>query len=78
MCSAASPALSAVFHHLRIQRIGLDFPPVIIGAPPALAIWLAANMLLQAIGRGLGSLAIEAAAGRDQSGSSESDIKGSF
>ena len=66
------PKLAAVLDHIRIQRIGLDLPPVVIGAASALAIRLAANSLLEAVRRELeDSLAIGTAAGRDQCGSSE-------
>lgn len=67
-----SPLLAAVPDALCIHRIGLDLPPVVIGTTAPLALRLAANALLESVRRRLkGSLAIGAAAGRNQCGSSE-------
>jgi hypothetical protein len=66
------PLSSAVANHLRVQRISSDLLPVVIGAAAPLAFRLAANPLLKSVRRRLKSaLAIGAAAGRDQGGSSE-------
>jgi len=66
------PLSPTVANHLRIQRIGSDLLPVVVGAAATLAFRLAANTLLKSVRRGLeNALAIGAPAGRDQCGSSE-------
>src|SRR4051812_1732524 len=44
-----APLPLAVQHHLRIHRIGLNLAPVVIGPAMPLALWLAANPLLESI-----------------------------
>jgi hypothetical protein len=59
------PFLLAIANALRILRIVLDLLPVIISAPMALAIWLAADYLLRSVRRWRKELlAVTAAAGR--------------
>jgi hypothetical protein len=66
------PLLPAVTDHLRVQRISSDLLPMVFGASTALAFRLAANTLLKAVwGRLKSTLAIGAAAGRDQCDSSK-------
>src|ERR1700688_2123342 len=43
------PLCPAVLDHLRIHRIGLNFPPVVVGPAMPLALGLAANALLKSI-----------------------------
>jgi len=67
-----SPLFPAVLDYLRVQGIGSDLLPVVVGSAAALALRLAANALLDPVWRGLESvLTIRAAAGWDQGGSSE-------
>jgi hypothetical protein len=66
------PLLPAVDDHLGIHRVGLNLLPVVISAATTLALRLAANALLESVrGRVKASLAIWAAMGRRQCGSSE-------
>jgi hypothetical protein len=44
-----APLLAAVQHHLGIDRVGLNLAPVVIGPAMPLALWLAANALLESI-----------------------------
>ena len=66
------PLLPAVDDHLGIHRVGLNLVPVVIGAAASLALRLAAYALLESVRRGVkASLAVWAAMGRRQCGSSE-------
>ena len=44
-----APLLPAVQYHLGIHRVGLNLAPVVIGPAMPLALWLAANALLESI-----------------------------
>src|SRR5579884_1408574 len=66
------PPSPAVADHLRVQRISPDLLPMVFGAAAPLALRLAVNTLLKSVWRrSEKALAIWAAAGRDQCGSSE-------
>jgi len=66
------PLLPAIEDHLGIHPVGLNLVPVVVGAAMPLALRLAANTLLKSTRGGVkASLAIRAAAGRWQCGSSE-------
>jgi len=66
------PLLLAVDDNLGVNRVGLNLLPVVIGATTPLALRLAANALLESVRRGVkASLAVWAAMGRRQCGSSE-------
>jgi hypothetical protein len=66
------PLLPAIDDHVGIHRVGFHLLPVVIGAATPLALRLAANALLESVrGRVKASLAIWAAMGRRQCGSSE-------
>ena len=67
-----APLPLAVQHHLGIHRVSLNLAPVVIGPAMTLALWLAANALLESI-RGWveASLAVRTAAGFGQCVSSE-------
>jgi hypothetical protein len=66
------PLLPAVDDHLRVHRAGFNLLPVVIGAATPLALRVAANALLESVrGRVEASLAVWAAMGRLQCGSSE-------
>jgi hypothetical protein len=68
-----APLLAAVQYHLGIHRVGLNLAPVVIGPAMPLALWLAANALLESIrGWMKASLAVRTAAGLGQCVSSES------
>ena len=61
------PLRPAVSDHLRIHRIGLNLPPVVVGPTMPLALRLAANALLEPIrGWMKASLAVRTAAGLGQ------------
>jgi hypothetical protein len=65
--------------HLRIDRIGLNLPPVVIGPAAPLALRLAADALLESIrGWMKASLAVGTAAGLGQYVSSEIERDSSF
>lgn len=67
-----SPFFPAVLDHLRVQQVGSDLLPVVVGTTAPLALRLAANALLESIRRWLeNELAIGAAAARNQCGSSK-------
>ena len=67
-----APLPLAVQHHLRIHRVGLNLAPVVIGPAMPLALWLAANPLLESVrGWMKASLAVRTAAGLGQYVSSE-------
>ena len=66
------PLLPAVLDHLRIHRVGLNLPPVVIGPAMPLAFRLAANPPLKSIGGWLKtSLTVRTAACLGQCVSSE-------
>ena len=66
------PLLPAVLDHLRVQGVGPDLLPMVFGAATPLALRLAADTLLKAVrGRLKSALTIRAAAGLEQSDSSE-------
>ena len=44
-----APLLAAVQYHLGIDRVGLNLAPVVIGPAMPLALWLAANALLESV-----------------------------
>jgi hypothetical protein len=44
-----APLLPAVQYHLGIHRVGLNLAPVVIGPAMPLALWLAANALLESV-----------------------------
>jgi hypothetical protein len=70
------PLLPAVTDYLRIQRISPDLLSMVVDAAAPLAFRLAANTLLKSVRRRLKStLAIGAATGRDQCGSSAAHAK---
>jgi hypothetical protein len=74
-----APLLPAVLDHLRIHRVGLNLPPVVIGPAMPLALRLAANALLKAIrGWMKTSLAVRTAAGLGQCVSSEIERESNF
>jgi hypothetical protein len=74
-----APLLPAVQHYLGIHRISLNLAPVVIGAAMPLALWLAANALLESIrGRMKTSLAERTAAGLGQGVSSEIERDSNF
>jgi hypothetical protein len=65
--------------HLRIDQIGLNLPPVVIGPAMPLALRLAADALLKSIrGWMKASLAVGTAAGLGQRVSSEIERDSSF
>ena len=67
-----APLLPAVQHHLGIHRISLNLAPVVIGPAMPLALWQAANALLESVrGWMKASLAVRTAAGLGQCVSSE-------
>ncbi len=67
-----APLLSAVLDHLRIDGVGLNLAPVVIGPAMPLTLRLAANALLKSIrGWMKASLAVRTAAGFGQCVSSE-------
>ena len=69
-----APLPLAVHHHLGIHRVSLNLAPVVIGPAMPLALWLAANALLESIrGWVKASLAVRTAAGLGQCVSSESE-----
>ena len=74
-----APLLSAVQHHLGIDRVGLNLAPVVIGPAMTLALSLAANALLKPI-RGWikASLAVGTAAGLGQCIASEVERDSNF
>ena len=73
------PLLPAVLDHLRIDRVGLNLPPMVIGPAMALALRLAADALLESIrGWMKASLAVGTAAGLGQRVSSEIERDSSF
>ena len=73
------PLLPAVLDHLRIHRVGLNLLPVVIGPVMPLALWLAANALLEAVRGGMkASLAVGTAAGLGQCVSSEIERDSNF
>jgi hypothetical protein len=62
-----APLLLAVLDYLRIHRVGLNLLPMVIGPAMPLALWLAANALLESIrGWMKASLAVRTAAGLGQ------------
>jgi len=73
------PLFPAVADHLRVQGIGPDLLPMVFGAATTLAFRLAANTLLKSVrGRLKNTLAIGAAAGRDQCVSSGDECPSNF
>jgi hypothetical protein len=65
--------------HLRIHRVGLNLPPVVIGPAMPLAFHLAANALLESIAGWMKtSLAVRTAAGLGQCVSSEIEKDSNF
>lgn len=73
------PLLPAVSNHLRIDRVSLNLPPVVIGPAMPLALRLAADALLESIrGWMKTSLAVRTAAGLGQCVSSEIERDFSF
>ncbi|MCL5742664.1 MAG: hypothetical protein M1541_01865 [Acidobacteria bacterium] len=59
-----APLLKAVQYHLGIHRVGLNLAAVVISPAMPLALWLAANALLESIrGWMKPSLAVRTAAG---------------
>jgi len=73
------PLLPAVTDYLRIWRVSPDLQSVVVGAAVPPAFRLAANTLMASVRRRLKStLAIGAAAGRDQCGSSEVEKDSNF
>jgi hypothetical protein len=67
-----APLRAAIQHHLGVDRVGLNLAPVVIGPAMPLALWLAANPLLDSIrGWMKASLAVRTAAGLGQCVSSE-------
>ena len=74
-----APLLPAVQHHLGIHRVGLNLAPVVIGPAMPLALWLAANALLESVrGWMKASLAVRTAAGLGQCVSSEIERDSNF
>src|SRR5450759_4456155 len=74
-----APLLAAVLDHLRIHRVGLNLPTVVIGPAMPLALRLAANALLESIwGWVKASLAVWTAAGLGQCVSSEIERDSNF
>jgi hypothetical protein len=70
-----APLLTAVQH----QRVGLNFAPVVISPAMPLALWLAANALLESVrGWMKASLAVRTAAGLGQCVSSEIERDSNF
>ena len=73
------PLLSAVLDHLRIHWVGLSLPPVVICPAMTLALWLAANALLESIRAWVkASLAVRTAADLGQCVSSEIERDSNF
>ena len=73
------PLLPAVLDHLRIDRVGLNLLPVVIGPAMPLALRLAADALLESIRGWLkASLAVWTAAGLGQCVSSEIERDSNF
>ena len=67
-----APLLPAVQYHLGIHRVNLNLAPVVINPAMPLALWLAANALLESVrGWMKASLAVRTAAGLGQCVSSE-------
>ena len=67
-----APLLPAVLDHLRIHRVGLNLPLVVVGPAMPLALRFTANALLESIrGWMKASLAVRTAAGFGQCVSSE-------
>ena len=74
-----APLLPAVQYHLGIDRVGLNLAPVVISPSMTLALWLAANALLESIrGWMKTSLAVRTAAGFGQCVSSEIERDSNF
>jgi hypothetical protein len=74
-----APLLAAVQHHLGIDRVGLNLAPVVIGPAMPLALWLAANALLEPVrGWMKTSLAVRTAGGLGQCVSSEIERDSNF
>ena len=74
-----APLLAAVQHHLGIHRVSLNLAPVVIGPAMPLALWLAANALLESIwGWMKTSMAVRTAAGLGQCVSSEIERDSNF
>ena len=74
-----APLLPAVQYDLGIHRVGLNLAPVVIGPAMPLALWLAANALLESIrGWMKASLAVRTAAGLGQCVSSEIERGANF
>jgi hypothetical protein len=74
-----APLLPAVQHHLGIHRVGLNLAPVVISPAMTLALWLAANALLESVrGWMKASLAVRTAAGFGQCVSSEIERDSNF
>jgi hypothetical protein len=74
-----APLLPAVQYHLGIHRVGLNLAPVVIGPAMPLALWLAANALLESVrGWMKTSLAVRTAAGFGQCVSSEIERDSNF
>jgi hypothetical protein len=74
-----APLLAAVQYHLGIDRVGLNLAPVVISLAMTLALWLAANALLESIrGWVKASLAVRTAAGLGQCVSSEIETDSNF
>ena len=74
-----APLLAAVQHHLGIDRVRLNLAPVVISPAMTLALWLAANALLEPIrGWVKASLAVRTAAGLGQCVSSEIERDSNF
>ena len=73
------PLLPAVLDHLRIDQVGLNLLPVVIGPAMPLALRLAADALLESIRGWLkASLAVGTAAGLGQCVSSEIERDSNF
>jgi hypothetical protein len=67
-----APLLTAVQYHLGVDRVGLNLAAVVIGPAMTLALWLAANALLESVrGWMKASLAVRTAAGLGQCVSSK-------
>ena len=73
------PLLPAVLDNLRIHRVGLNLPAVVIGTAVTLALSLAANTLLASIRRWVkASPAVRTAVGLGQCVSSEIERDSNF
>ncbi len=74
-----APLLAAIQYHLGIYRVGLNLAPVVIRPAMPLALWLAANALLESVrGWMKASLAVRTAAGFGQCVSSEIEKDSNF